>query len=352
MRIEAQQALIDRVLAHVAARTTDCSAAEMRISAAEYSSAAHFEKERATLFGARPIPVAASPMLANRGDFISFELAGQPLLLSRDKTGTVHAHLNSCRHRGARLVTESRGSAQTFTCPYHGWSYGCDGALTSIPHREHFSGCEREKLGLHALRVFEQGGFVWLNKRPELPADIVELDIENHTVFDTSERIWNANWKTFVDGALEAYHFRVLHAQSIYPLFFDNLMLFDQLGDHQRIVLPKRTIASDRPLRAHANLVYLLFPNAALLVQLDHVVLIVMQPLDVARTRITVTMLTPRDAPKSDDYWRKNFRITLDALDEDFSMGERIFVDGAHELVFGRNELALAAFHETLRAKA
>jgi phenylpropionate dioxygenase-like ring-hydroxylating dioxygenase large terminal subunit len=355
MRTELQEALIDRVLAHVAGRTTDCSSAETRISATEYSSAAQFEKERTEVFGALPIPIAASAMLANPGDFVSFELAGKPLLVSRDNNRILHAHLNSCRHRGARLVIESRGSANAFVCPYHGWSYGCDGALSGMPHREHFAACDRKNLGLHAFPVFEEGGVVWLNKKPDLPDDIVALDIENHSVSDKSERVWKGNWKTFIDGALEAYHFRVLHARSIYPLFFDNLMLFDRLGDHQRIVLPKRSITelanidrADWRLRAHANLVYLLFPNAVLLVQADHVVLIATHPLDADHSRITVTMLIPSNAQKAHDYWRKNFSITQGALDEDFSMGERIFVDGMHELIFGRNELALAAFHESL----
>jgi phenylpropionate dioxygenase-like ring-hydroxylating dioxygenase large terminal subunit len=360
VRLELQQALIDRVLAHLAARTTDCAAGERRVSAAEYWSAAHFERERAHIFSALPLPVAPSAALREAGDFVSFELCGRPLVLSRDKTGTLHAHINSCRHRGTRLVTEPRGSAQAFVCPYHGWSYGCDGALTGLPHREHFPGCDREALGLHKLPVFEAAGLVWLHQKPTLADDILALDIGDHVVFDTSERTWNGNWKTFIDGALEAYHFRVLHARSIYPLFFDNVMLFDSLDDHQRIVLPKRTIVgladdsrSEWRLRAHANLVYLLFPCAAILVQSDHIVVIGLRPLDPDHTHITVTMLIPRHADKPVEYWQKNFRITLAALDEDFSMGERIFVRAgdSQEFVFGRNELALAAFHDSLERR-
>jgi len=71
---------------------------------------------------------------------------------------------------------------------------------------------------------------------------------------------------------LETYHFRVVHQRSIYPFFFDNLLVFDRFSHHQRLVLPKRSIAelakverNQWNLRSHANLIYFLFPQIVLL---------------------------------------------------------------------------------------
>ncbi len=51
------------------------------------------------------------------------------MILCRDRAGAVHVFLNSCRHRGMKVCRYDDGNTTVFTCPYHGWSYGTDGAL-------------------------------------------------------------------------------------------------------------------------------------------------------------------------------------------------------------------------------
>jgi phenylpropionate dioxygenase-like ring-hydroxylating dioxygenase large terminal subunit len=372
MRHETQTALIDRALGHVAARTTDLGDAETAIAVERYLSAEHFERERTQLFASVPAPVALSAQLARPGDFMTLDAFGVPLLLTRDRDGALYAHVNSCRHRGTKLVAEPCGSGkQTFVCPYHSWSYGASGALLGIPHQECFATQNRERLGLVDVAARERFGIVWtIPARPEagdplgealagLADELDALALGQHVHFKTWERTWRGNWKLFIDGSLEAYHFRVVHENSIYPLFFDNVMLFDRFGHHERVVLPKRSISeltqaarSEWRLRAHANLVYLLFPNLVLLVQSDHVVAIAVQPVGVAESRISAIMLIPEGSARHVGYWEKNFRITVDTLQEDFAMGERVF-DGTrsgtpNHFVLGRNELGIAAFHASL----
>ena len=57
----------------------------------------------------------------------------ESVILCRDRAGAVHVFLNSCRHRGMKVCRYDDGNTTVFTCPYHGWSYGTDGALVGVP---------------------------------------------------------------------------------------------------------------------------------------------------------------------------------------------------------------------------
>ncbi len=264
----------------------------------------------------------------------------------------------------------------TFTCPYHAWRYSNGGALLGIPHGHCFPNLKKNDHNLIPLPVEERYGLIWVLPQPKadfdlsgfldhslsgISEDLKALELEHHVVFKPHERNWRANWKVLADGGLETYHFRAVHQRSIYPYFFDNLLVFDRFSHHQRLVLPKRSIAelakverNQWNLRSHANLIYFLFPNVVLLVQPDHIAVVAISPISVSESRITVTMLIPQSntIEKDVEYWEKNRQITISALDEDFIVGEKIF-EGARSIafphfVFGRNELGISAFHESL----
>ena len=72
------------------------------------------------------------------GDFVTYEILDQSVIVLRGDDGEVRAFQNTCRHRGVQLV-EGRGTCESgFTCPFHGWCYGQDGANTRIPMRKSF----------------------------------------------------------------------------------------------------------------------------------------------------------------------------------------------------------------------
>lgn len=377
MRQQTEQELIDRVLVHLAAGTTDLAPAPGQAAAAEYIDPVQYERERAMLFRRKPIAVAPSAALPRPGDFLTIDDYGLPLLATRDKEGRPHVFLNACRHRGTRLVSTPHGSNRpSFVCPYHAWTYGSDGALLKVSHAACFPDVKHDEHGLIALPAGEAAGFLWTLLTPEVGGDpagavtqslgalmpeLAALELERAAVYEPYARLWRANWKILVEGGLEAYHFRVVHRDSIYPLFHDNLMLHDRFGAHQRLVLPKRSISElggvprdKRRLRKHANLVYFLYPNLMLLVQQDHVVVVHIYPTAAAESRIVITMLLP-EAPTSEkavEHWARNRAITLSALDEDFAVGEKVDTGLRSGLIgrvtFGRNELGLTAFHESL----
>lgn len=342
---------------------------------ARYTCPERFSRERKVLFRTLPAIVAHASELAEPDSFLTRDLAGLPLLLTRDGEGTAHAFLNVCRHRGTRLVDAASGCRRRFACPYHAWTYDNRGALEAVTHgAAGFPGIDRDRLGLKRLGCAEAHGWIWVVGDTEtapdidgflggLAADFAWLDAGNLRIAheETGERA--ANWKILVEGGIETYHFRTAHKDTIGPYFQDTLSSYRVFGPHIRSVLPRarldETMAEpreSRSLRRAANLVYTVFPSAQLLVQEDHIVWVQSLPLAPDRTRVRIATLAPSDFDPADAeaarHWRKNHDITVRTLAEDFAIGESIqsgLLSGANdELRFGRFEGALDRFNRTV----
>ncbi|HUB97816.1 MAG TPA: aromatic ring-hydroxylating dioxygenase subunit alpha [Stellaceae bacterium] len=107
--------------------------------------------------------VGHTSQLAQAGDFFLSRVGTEPVIVSRDQQGAIHVLLNSCRHRGMPACRYDVGNAKGFTCSYHGWSYGLDGALTGVPKfDDRYRGrLDREKWGLIRARVSIFYGSIW-----------------------------------------------------------------------------------------------------------------------------------------------------------------------------------------------
>jgi glycine betaine catabolism A len=100
-----------------------------------YTDPQHFQRELQAFFFERWICAGRTEFIPNKGDYFLREFAGESIIVVRSGTGAVNAFYNVCRHRGTRLCTEGEGNCgDRFQCPYHGWTYGLDGALLGAPH--------------------------------------------------------------------------------------------------------------------------------------------------------------------------------------------------------------------------
>jgi phenylpropionate dioxygenase-like ring-hydroxylating dioxygenase large terminal subunit len=365
--------LVERLLDLTQRQTTDMVELPSSAAAVEYLDPVRCAREVDVLYRRWPLIVGPTSLLAGPGDYFTHDASGLPLLVVRGRDGRVRAFFNVCRHRGARVVCESSGAGKkSFACPYHAWTYTLDGRLAGVPHAEGFPDLDLERQGLVELPAEEFAGFVWVVLTPGARLDVAEhlgpladeleaLHVATHTVYESRQFDRALNWKLSFDIFLEGYHVRRTHAQTIAPVFLDNVGLYDALGWHLRNVFPKRSLEDLRQqdrarwdLRAHANVLYIVFPNTSLLVQPDHLSVMHVYPLGPVATRVVAYTLIPEPATsdKARRHWDANNAIFYSAIDEDYSMGESIqagLTSGANAaLTFGRFEQALDRFHRAV----
>lgn len=381
MNHDLQVALVNRVHAHLRAKTTDSEGDATTLSIAAYADRERLGREIDVLFhgkGPRPTPplmIAHGSQLPKPGDFITHDLSGTPYLVVRRDDGGVDAFLNVCRHRGTRVEGAASGNKRAFSCPYHGWTYGKRGKLITLPHAYGFSCIDTATRGLIHVPCAEVCGLIFVRPGIEPAEDVraylgpIADDLDSfgiatshHTLPHRTER--PISWKLAIDIFLETYHLRPTHKETIYPLFFDNVGLVDRLGPHLRNVFPKRTIRelegtdpSSWKLRLHANVLYHLFPNTLVLVQPDHAAILNVWPIGTDRSIVDACLVVPElpVSEKAKAYWRANADILYGATEEDFAMGASIQRGlasllhggpGTDDVVFASYEHALRHFHD------
>jgi phenylpropionate dioxygenase-like ring-hydroxylating dioxygenase large terminal subunit len=101
-----------------------------------YTDPAIFELEMERIFGRCWLFLAHGSQVRNPGDFIRTRIAREDVIVTRARDGRIHALVNRCTHRGSQICVAERGQAAGFACPYHAWTFGLDGRLNSVPHRQ------------------------------------------------------------------------------------------------------------------------------------------------------------------------------------------------------------------------
>ena len=144
-----------RLLTHIDGRTTDLAGDMFRNRVSAYSCRERASLERERLFRDQPIFMGLAARLAKPGDYLTEDVAGMPVLMTRGADGRVMAFANICRHRGAPVATGC-GNARAFTCPYHGWTYDLAGRLLGTTDKVGFAGIDLAGHRLVRLPAAEQ----------------------------------------------------------------------------------------------------------------------------------------------------------------------------------------------------
>ena len=133
-----------------------------RIHASLYTDPRIFADEMERIFRRGWVFVGHASEIPRAGDYVTRPVGLEPVIMVRGQDGEIAVLVNRCMHRGTMLCQAARGTAKTFTCPYHGWSYGVDGTLLGVPYPGGYAGFDKRAHGLaRAPRVASYRGFVF-----------------------------------------------------------------------------------------------------------------------------------------------------------------------------------------------
>jgi choline monooxygenase len=179
--------------------------------------------EHRTVFARSWQLVGRADQVREPGQYLTWELAGEPVVVVRGDDGELRGFFNVCRHHAAAVMTEPDGRAKVLRCPYHGWTYGLDGRLRGTPDFTGVCEFDREANGLVPVRtaVWENWVFVRLDDdgpsiEEFLGTDLVDqirpLGFGDLHFLERRYYAFDCNWKVFVDNYLDGgYHIPYLH---------------------------------------------------------------------------------------------------------------------------------------------
>ena len=193
------------------------------IPAAWYIDPRIAELERRTVFSNSWQMIGRSGQLRDPGQYITAEVAGEPVLAVRGSDGVLRGFFNVCRHHAAAVMSAAEGTARHLRCPYHGWTYTLEGALAGAPQFAGVRDFDPAQNGLVPLAVAEWEGWVFARleaQGADLPgflstsliAQTGELRLSTLHWLERRSYLLDCNWKVFVDNYLDGgYHVAHLH---------------------------------------------------------------------------------------------------------------------------------------------
>ena len=283
-------------------------------------------KEREKIFAKQWVLVGHESQIAKPGDYFVQEVAGESLIVVRDKGGGLRSFYNVCRHRGTRLCEESRGHVSAIQCPYHAWTYALDGRLIGAPHMDDVPGFEKADYSLHPVNLASWEGFIFVNlAHSPSPLEKVFAPLSgkfshwNLPQLRSARQIQydvHANWKLIFENYSECYHCPGVHPMlskvSPYDSAENDLVEGPFLGGFMSITkgasltmsgnacaLPVGDIKSEDH---HRVFYYSIFPNMLLSMHPDYVMVHQVWPQSPDRTLILCDWFFHPDAFARPDF--------------------------------------------------
>ena len=188
-----------------------------------YTSREFYELEVREIFLKEWLCVGKQEQIERPGDYFTIEILNEPIIVTRDMAGDLHALSAVCRHRAMTLVS-GEGNLRAFECPYHGWTYSLKGELLGAPEMNKMDNFDRALHCLPSLRLEVWEGFIFINFDPQcmplapalegLSERLANYDISQARLVKRSDYEAACNWKTFMDG-LDNYHQVHLHKDTV-----------------------------------------------------------------------------------------------------------------------------------------
>ncbi len=189
-----------------------------------YTSPDFAKAEEEHIFAKEWLCAGRADALPNPGDYLTMVIAGEPVIILRDREGVLRGMSNVCRHRMSTLV-EGRGTVRSIVCPYHAWTYNLDGSLRGAPAMARNEGFCKEDVKLPSVRVEDWQGWIMVTLNPDAPPAaerlagvdrlVGHLPMKDYREVFREEFRWDTNWKVLAENFMESYHLSVCHAGTI-----------------------------------------------------------------------------------------------------------------------------------------
>jgi len=232
--------------------------------------------------------------------FFTADLAGEPIIVVRDKVGILRAFSNVCRHRAGPIALGS-GCKNILRCQYHGWTYTLDGKLIGTPDVEGVEFFDRSTMGMFPLRLDTWEKFIFVNFDPHaeslasilgrIPEQARGFQFAGLQLAERRDYIIDCNWKVYVDNYLEGYHIPIAHPGLMREIDYskyrtDTFRYYSQQFAPIRAMKPED--AADRFYAPGTGLqealYFWIFPNLMLNIYPDNISTNVIVPLSAEKT--------------------------------------------------------------------
>ena len=309
-----------------------------------YTSAEVLALEKERIFMKDWLCMARVEEIENPGDYMTFRVLGEPVLIARAEDGEINAFANVCRHRGVE-VASGAGNVKEFSCPYHGWLYDLKGNLQGVPFMKNVKDFDFKNCRLKTLRTAVWAGFIFISFDPEVEPfeDFVEdfdeafslLKMEECRLADKLVADLDCNWKLVVENFMDIYHVQTIHTDT-----FGGAIQLDDFGfetkkrgffsafyDAAPMVVGQKTLFGKMPWMEKYPESFactgILAPNLQMFARIDDVQPFVIWPLAPDKTRVIVYTLMPTKNfkdPKFDEKMKSYVDFMVQVVGEDEGM--------------------------------
>ena len=189
-----------------------------------YTSQALYEREKETIFMKDWLAVARVEEIERSGDYMTFNIMGEPIVVTRNRAGSVNAFYNICAHRGVEVVAGT-GNAKQFKCPYHAWTYDLEGKLLGAAYMDDIADFDLDDCRMTPIKADVWEGWVFINfdEDAEPLTDFV-ADFASHFgvfqqgKFRLTKKLTSrlkCNWKLINENFVDVYHLITLHGDTL-----------------------------------------------------------------------------------------------------------------------------------------
>jgi choline monooxygenase len=279
--------------------------------------------------------------IADPETYFTTEVAGEPVLIVRDKQGDLRAFSNVCRHRAGPIALGS-GCKNVLRCQYHGWTYTLDGRLIGTPDVEGVEFFDRSTMGMFPLRLETWEKFIFVNFDREaeplstylgdIPQQARGFQFDGLHLVERRDYVIACNWKVYVDNYLEGYHIPIAHPGLMREIDYSQYRT-DTFRFHSQQFAPIRAMkADDTSGRAYApgtglqEALYLwIFPNLMLNIYPDNISTNLIVPLSQEKT-LTIFEWFFHDpgSPKVQERVNKAVAFSDEVQQEDIGLCENV----------------------------